>query len=179
MGHVDRTCRSAIDRLAEISRNLAKLRRKEILRWAVETYHPKLTMATAFGPEGCVILHMLAEIEPKVRVFNLDTGYQFAETLKLRTRSPSGTGSSRTGPTLGVGRGVRGQEPRPALPSPIPTSAAVNGSWSRSIGSGRLRRLDLGDSRGSVEPSSAGSGRWLGRQVQSGENQPPAPLDQT
>ena len=29
-------------------------------------------------------LHLLAEIEPKVRVFNLDTGYQFAETLALR-----------------------------------------------------------------------------------------------
>ena len=43
-------------------------------------------MATAFGPEGCVILHMLAEIEPRVRVFNLDTGYQFAETLQLRDR---------------------------------------------------------------------------------------------
>src|SRR5438270_7854824 len=58
----------------------------EILRWAVETFYPKLTMATAFGPEGCVILHMLAEIEPRVRVFNLETGYQFAETLELRDR---------------------------------------------------------------------------------------------
>src|SRR3954452_20159755 len=58
----------------------------EILRWAVETFYPKLTMATAFGPEGCVILHMLSEIEPKVRGFNLDTGYQFAETLELRDR---------------------------------------------------------------------------------------------
>src|SRR4051812_20509813 len=59
---------------------------REILRWAVETFFPRLTMATAFGPEGCVILHMLAEIEPRVRVFNLDTGYQFAETLSLRDR---------------------------------------------------------------------------------------------
>ncbi len=57
---------------------------QEILRWAVETFHPRLTMATAFGPEGCAILHMLSEIEPRVRVFNLDTGYQFAETLALR-----------------------------------------------------------------------------------------------
>ena len=57
---------------------------REIVRWAVESFYPKLTMATAFGPEGCVILHFLAEIEPKVRVFNLDTGYQFAETLELR-----------------------------------------------------------------------------------------------
>src|SRR5882724_7105973 len=57
---------------------------REILRWAVEAFYPRLTMATAFGPEGCVILHMLAEIEPRVRVFNLETGYQFEETLALR-----------------------------------------------------------------------------------------------
>jgi phosphoadenosine phosphosulfate reductase len=59
---------------------------REILSWAVEEYFPKLTMATAFGPEGCVILHLLAEIEPQVHVFNLDTGYQFEETLQLRDR---------------------------------------------------------------------------------------------
>jgi phosphoadenosine phosphosulfate reductase len=59
---------------------------QEIIRWAVDRYFPKLTMATAFGPEGCVILHMLGEIEPRVHVFNLDTGYQFAETLELRDR---------------------------------------------------------------------------------------------
>ena len=58
----------------------------EILAWAIERYHPRLTMATAFGPEGCAIIHMIARIEPSVRVFNLDTGYQFAETLRLRDR---------------------------------------------------------------------------------------------
>ena len=57
---------------------------REVLRWAVETFGSKLTMATAFGPEGCVILKMLSEIDPSVRVFNLDTGYQFEETLALR-----------------------------------------------------------------------------------------------
>ena len=71
---------------AGVNQELANASPQEILRWAVETYHPRLTMATAFGPEGCVILHMLAEIEPSVRVFNLDTGYQFAETLELRDR---------------------------------------------------------------------------------------------
>jgi phosphoadenosine phosphosulfate reductase len=57
---------------------------EEVLRWAVATFHPRLTMATAFGAEGCCLIHMLAEIEPAVRIFNLETGYQFAETLKLR-----------------------------------------------------------------------------------------------
>ncbi len=59
---------------------------QEILRWAVQTFFPRLTMATAFGPEGNCIIHMLAEIEPRVRIFNLDTGYQFKETLEQRER---------------------------------------------------------------------------------------------
>src|ERR1700677_3697440 len=55
-----------------------------ILEWAVEGFQARLTMATAFGAEGCVLIHLLAEIDPTVRVFNLDTGYQFPETLALR-----------------------------------------------------------------------------------------------
>src|SRR3954447_953394 len=72
--------------LAAANGQLAHATPPEILRWAVRTFHPRLTMATAFGAEGCCILHMLAEIEPGVRVFNLDTGYQFPETLELRER---------------------------------------------------------------------------------------------
>lgn len=68
----------------EASARLKDAQPQEILRWAVEMFYPRLTMATAFGPEGCAILHMLSEIEPRVRVFNLDTGYQFPETLALR-----------------------------------------------------------------------------------------------
>ena len=57
-----------------------------VLRWAVEWFHPRLLMATAFGAEGCCIIHMLAEVQPAVTVINLDTGYQFPETLELRER---------------------------------------------------------------------------------------------
>ena len=59
---------------------------EEILAWAVDRYFPRFTMATGLGPEGCVIISMLAKIEPRVYVFNLDTGYQFRETLELRER---------------------------------------------------------------------------------------------
>src|SRR5437879_3642516 len=74
------------DELAAFARRLADQSPQAILRWAVERYHPRLTMATAFGAEGCCLIHMLAEIEPSVRIFNLDTGYQFPETLELRER---------------------------------------------------------------------------------------------
>lgn len=62
---------------------------QEVLRWSVETYSPSLLMATAFGAEGCAILAMLSEIitDPsQIRLINLETGYQFQETLDLRER---------------------------------------------------------------------------------------------
>jgi phosphoadenosine phosphosulfate reductase len=72
--------------VAAANRLLQDAAPQDILRWAVERFHPRLTMATAFGAEGCILIHMLAQIEPRVRVFNLDTGYQFPETLELRER---------------------------------------------------------------------------------------------
>jgi phosphoadenosine phosphosulfate reductase len=75
-----------LDQIADASAKLAGATPQAILRWAVQTFFPKLTMATAFGAEGCCIMHMLAEIEPRVRIFNLETGYQFPETLELRER---------------------------------------------------------------------------------------------
>ncbi len=80
---------AAIEALAqeewtEVNARLAGATPREIIQWAVDRFYPGLTMATAFGAEGCILLHLLAEIEPRVRVFNLDTGYQFPETLELR-----------------------------------------------------------------------------------------------
>ena len=74
------------ENLQNLSDRFEKSSPEEILRWAVETYGPGLTMATAFGVEGCVLLAMLSEIPGgrDVRVFNLETGYQFPETLALR-----------------------------------------------------------------------------------------------
>ena len=74
---------------AEIQAESARLESatpEEILRWATNRFSDKFTMATAFGPEGMCILHMLSEIAPQTHIFNLDTGYQFQETLELRER---------------------------------------------------------------------------------------------
>lgn len=72
--------------LKEQSARLEAATPAEIIRWAVDEFQPKLTMATAFGPEGMVIIHELAKIDRTVPIFNLDTGYQFQETLDLRDR---------------------------------------------------------------------------------------------
>src|SRR3954454_2478611 len=74
------------EQIDSANRVLGEASPQTILRWAVDTFGSRLTMATAFGAEGCCLIHMLAEIDPGVRIFNLDTGYQFPETLELRER---------------------------------------------------------------------------------------------
>ena len=78
-----------LEELAAASDKLEGAAPEQIVAWAVERFGEGLTMATAFGPEGCVILSMLAKIAPSTYVFNLDTGYQFLQTLDLRDRIAS------------------------------------------------------------------------------------------
>lgn len=75
-----------LDELADASRRLESATPEEILQWAVERFAPRFTMATAFGPEGMTLIHMLADVAPSTPIFNLETGYQFPETLQLRDR---------------------------------------------------------------------------------------------
>ncbi len=53
---------------------------QEVLVYAVEQFHPRLTMACSFQKEESVLVHMLTEIEPEARIFTIDTGVLFAET---------------------------------------------------------------------------------------------------
>jgi phosphoadenosine phosphosulfate reductase len=75
-----------LEELAAASGQLEAAEPREIIRWAAGRFGDRLTMATAFGPEGCLILHWLAEVAPATFVFNLETGYQFPQTLDLRDR---------------------------------------------------------------------------------------------
>jgi len=75
--------------LAELRRRSEQFEKsspEEILRWATDRFGDRLTMGTAFGPEGMVIIYLLSRIAPRTHLFNLDTGYQFPETLALRDR---------------------------------------------------------------------------------------------
>jgi phosphoadenosine phosphosulfate reductase len=74
------------EQIQSANERLAGATPQQILLWAVTTFYPRLTMGTAFGVEGCCLIHMLADIEPRVSIFNLETGYQFSETLELRER---------------------------------------------------------------------------------------------
>jgi phosphoadenosine phosphosulfate reductase len=56
---------------------------QEVLAEAVERHHPRLVMACSFQKEESILIDMLMEIEPRARVFTIDTGVLFPETYDL------------------------------------------------------------------------------------------------
>jgi phosphoadenosine phosphosulfate reductase len=59
---------------------------EEVLAYGVERFHPRLTMACSFQKEESVMVHMLSSICPDARVFTIDTGVLFPETLETWRR---------------------------------------------------------------------------------------------
>ncbi len=59
---------------------------EEVLVYAVERFHPRLAMACSFQKEESVLLHMLSAISSRVRIFTIDTGVLFPETLETWKR---------------------------------------------------------------------------------------------
>jgi phosphoadenosine phosphosulfate reductase len=59
---------------------------EDILEWAVDRFAPQLVMTSNFGAEGLVVIDKLARIAPQTPVVYLDTGFQFAETDRLKEK---------------------------------------------------------------------------------------------
>jgi len=78
--------RPTLDDLPGLSARFENSAPEEILAWAARVYEGGLCVATAFGAEGCALLAMLSQIPNQAYVFNLETGYQFPETLDFRER---------------------------------------------------------------------------------------------
>jgi phosphoadenosine phosphosulfate reductase len=59
---------------------------EEVLDYGIQRFHPRLAMACSFQKEESVLLHMLSAICPDARVFTIDTGVLFDETLETWKR---------------------------------------------------------------------------------------------
>jgi len=56
---------------------------EDVLRFVLEQFPGKVALACSFQKEETVLLDMLFALEPKARVFALDTRYLFPETYEL------------------------------------------------------------------------------------------------
>ena len=56
---------------------------QEVLKWTLDNLHPKVAMASSFGAEDVVVIDMMMKINPKARIFTLDTGRLNQETYDV------------------------------------------------------------------------------------------------
>ena len=55
-----------------------------MLRWGLEYFGHGLCLATSFGPQSIVLMHVISRLQPSTTVFYLDTDLLFPETYRLR-----------------------------------------------------------------------------------------------
>jgi len=55
----------------------------EILRVALDRFHPRIALASSFGAEDMVVIDLLLTVRPDARIFTLDTGRLHEETYEV------------------------------------------------------------------------------------------------
>ncbi len=57
-----------------------------LLQWALKKFSPKITLASSFGAEDVVLIDILVKLDPRVKIFTLDTGRLNEETYEVMER---------------------------------------------------------------------------------------------
>jgi phosphoadenosine phosphosulfate reductase len=81
---VEGTGRSTQRVAADLNRTLVGHSAREILARAIALFPGRIAVASSFGAESAVLLHILSEIAPNAPVLFLDTGQLFDETIAYR-----------------------------------------------------------------------------------------------
>ena len=55
----------------------------QLLSFGLQRFSPKIAIASSFGAEDVVLIHLAAQVRPDFRVFTLDTDFLFPETYAL------------------------------------------------------------------------------------------------
>jgi len=55
----------------------------QLVGFALERFSPRIAIASSFGAEDVVLIHLASQLRPDFRVFTLDTDFLFPETYAL------------------------------------------------------------------------------------------------
>ena len=88
IGSVERTALAfSVESVAELNERFRAARPEVVLRWAIDTFAPKLALASSFGAEDMVLIDMLSKLDPPTTIFTLDTGRLHEETYDVMERT--------------------------------------------------------------------------------------------
>lgn len=98
---------AALPPLKALQARYAKADATAILRDVVQRFAGRVAVASSFGAESVVLLHQLAQLDPKVPVIFLNTGKLFGETLRYRDRVQNLLGLADVRSTAPLARDVQ------------------------------------------------------------------------
>lgn len=124
--------------LGQVSRSFEIADPAAILGWAADTFGEGITIGTAFGASGMVLIDLVQEVCPGTEIFYIDTGLFFPETYELieRAQARYAVEFRRLTPEMTVGQQARAfgerlweQEPDKccAMRKVMPLSSALAG----------------------------------------------------
>lgn len=74
------------ERLTSLNDQFRATPPEKALRWALDTFSPRLVFASSFGVEDVAVIDMLSRLEPPTRIITLDTGRLPEETYEVMER---------------------------------------------------------------------------------------------
>ena len=72
------------DEIDQLSEQFESKSPQEILSWAVAEFAPDIALSSSFQTQSLPLLHMAVQVMPDIRVFFLNTGYHFWDTMIFR-----------------------------------------------------------------------------------------------
>jgi len=69
--------------IPELNRMLDGKSPQQTLEWALKEFHPRIAIASSFGPEDMVLTDIAKKINPEAKIFALETGRLHQETYDL------------------------------------------------------------------------------------------------
>ncbi|MBI2174029.1 MAG: phosphoadenosine phosphosulfate reductase family protein, partial [Candidatus Omnitrophica bacterium] len=55
----------------------------KIIRWAADTFRPKVALTSSFGAKSAALIHMAISVDPRIEIRVVDTGLLFPETYEF------------------------------------------------------------------------------------------------
>ncbi|MBN2149423.1 MAG: phosphoadenylyl-sulfate reductase [Anaerolineales bacterium] len=72
------------EQIEKLSEKFEQRSAQLIIIWAVEAFAPNIAMSSSFQTQSLPLLHMVTRLYPAMRIYFLNTGYHFWDTLIFR-----------------------------------------------------------------------------------------------
>ena len=69
--------------LVKLNAEFEKSSAVALLQWALKNFSSKIALASSFGAEDVVLIDILVKLDPKIKIFTLDTGRLNEETYEV------------------------------------------------------------------------------------------------